>query len=298
MAVKRKSNWYIYFIAFGITMAFAIGIILIFKDYLFSENKPVSNGLTANGELAYDFKPDESHGFTVVAMLGDKPSGMPDLFMMVSYNAIENRVVLIPLSNGVSIAGSQRTLPNVYAAQGGKGVIKAVSDATGITCDGYLAFDRDGFVRLVSAFGNVEYTVPKTILVSDGAVRDAFNAGAQIFSPESMYRYIYLADFGEGESYRFGIVGDVLAELINQNFRHADSTMLDNYFKIISEVCDTDITQEKYEAKKAALLNTVEYGSDIAEYYIPYGDYDGDGSFEISQNSLATIARKCSKGEE
>ncbi|MBE6902290.1 MAG: LytR family transcriptional regulator [Ruminococcaceae bacterium] len=298
MAVKRKSNWYIYFIAFGITMAFAIGIILTFQDFLFPEDRQVATGLTPTGELSDDFRPDASHNFTLLTMIGDEAGAMPQLFMMVSYNAVENTVVFIPLPNGISVADSERTLPNVYAALGGTGAVKAVADATGITCDGYIGFDRAGFLRLVSSFGNVEYDVPKTLMVTDGAVRDAFNAGAQIFSPEAMFRYMYLAEFSEGESYRFSMVGDVLAQLINQNFRHIDSTMLDNYFKIITEVCDTDISQELFTSKKAALLNTVEYGSDIAEFYVPYGEYGEDGSFDIADNSIITITQKCGKTEE
>lgn len=297
MAVKRKSNWYIYFIAFGITMAFAISVIFIFKDFLFRENTETSTGLNASGELADDFRPDSSHNFTLLTMLADADVSMPDLFMMVSYNAVENTVVYIPLPNGISMADSGRSLPNVYAAQGGKGAVQAVADATGITCDGYIAFDRNGFSRLVSSFGNVEYNVPKTLMVSDGAALDAFNAGEQIFSPESMFRYIYLADFGEGESYRFNIIGDVISLLINQNFRRTDSMQLDSYFKIITEVCDTDITEEFYTSKKAALLNTVEYGSDIAEYYVPYGEMGGDGAFTIAENSIITISQKCGVSE-
>ncbi len=297
MAVKRKSNWYIYFIAFGITMAFAVGIILTFKDFLFPEDTEVSTELTTSGELADDFKPNPSHSFTLLTMLGDEAGGMPELFMMVSYDAVENTVVYIPLPNGISVADSGRTLPNVYAAKGGSGAIDAVRDATGIQCDGYLSFDREGMQRLVSSFGNVEYNVPKTLMVTDGNVRAAFNAGEQIFSPEAMFRYVYLADFGEGESYRFSMIGDVLSELINQNFRHVDGTMLDNYYKIITEVCDTDISQDFFLSKKSALLNTVEYGSDIAEFYVPYGEYAEDGAFKIAENSITTITQKCGKAE-
>ena len=293
MAVKRKSNWYIYFIAFGIALAFALGVVFTFRDFLFRETTQVSTGLTSTGELSDDFKPDDSHSFTIMTMLGDETGSMPALFIMVRYNAVENTVVYITLPNGISVPDSGRTLPNVYAAQGGAGVITAAAEATGVTCDGYIAMDRQAFSRLISSFGNVEYNVPKTLLVTDGTTVDAFNTGLQIFSPEAMFRYIYLAEFTEGESYRFSMIGDVFAELINQNFRSTDSSLLDNYFKIITEVCETDLTQEFYNSKKAALLNTVEYGSDIAEFYVPYGEYGEDGSFTIAANSLTTISQKC-----
>lgn len=292
MAVKRKSNWYIYFIAFAVALAFACGVIFIFRDFLFPEAKETT-GLTSSGELSDDFRPDSTYNFNVLTMLSDSDNGIPELFVMASYNAVDNALVLIPLPNGISVPDSERTLPNVYVAKGGAGAVAAVADATGINCDGYICFDREAVVRLVSAYGNVKYNVPKTIIVNDGAELDAFNAGEQIFSPEAVFRYVYLADFGGDESYRFNMIGDIVSMLINQNLSYSDSSLLDSYYSIIAEDCDTDITEEFFKSKKAALLNTITYGSEVAEYYVPYGEYSGDGSFVIAENSLITISQKC-----
>ncbi len=294
MAVKRKSNWYIYFIAFGVALAFVIGIIMTFSWYLFPETKETS-GITTTGELSDDFRPDSSYNFTVMTMLADSEQSVPELFIMVSYNAVDNALVFIPLPNGISIPADERSLSNIYASKGGEGVVDAVSNAVGISCDGYISFNRESFIRLVAAYGNVRYNVPNTILVTDGSELAAFNAGEQIFSPESVFRYIYLADFGEGESYRFNIISELLSELINQNLRYTDSSLLDSYFNIITEACGTNITEEMFLSKKAALLNTITYGSSPAEYYVPYGEYGGDGSFMISDNSIITITQKCSQ---
>ncbi len=296
MAVRRKSNWYIYFIAFGIALVFAVGVVFTFRDFLFPETQPTT-GLTGTGELAEDFVPDSSHNFSVMVMLSDTDNSLPELFSMFSYNAVENAMVIIPLPNGISVGSDERTLPNVYAAKGGEGVVAAVANATGVTCDGYVHFNRASLIRLVSAYGNVRYDIPKTIIVNDGAQLDAFNAGEQIFSPEDVFRYIYLADFGEGESYRFNIVGDIMSLLINQNISYVDSSALDSYFKIISEACQTNLTENWFLSRKAALLNTITYGSEPAEYYIPYGEYSGDGSFTISENSITTIHQKSGLAE-
>lgn len=292
MAVKRKSNWYIYFIAFGITLAFVIGVIFTFSWFLFPEIKETS-GLTSTGELADDFRPDSTYNFTLVASLADNESDIPELFTMISYDAVENRVVFIPLPNGISVPADDRTLPNIFASKGGEGVIAALTNAVGITCDGYIHFDRSSFVEFVSAFGNVRYDIPKTVLVEDGIEIATFNAGEHLFSPESTFRYVYLADFAENEEYRFNILGDVFACLFNQNYRYADSALVDSYFKVISENCSTDITEEEYLEKKAALLNTIMYGSEPAEYYVPYGEYGEDGSFSIADTSITTIKQKC-----
>ncbi len=292
MAVRRKSNWYIYFIAFGIALAFAIGVIFTFRDFLFPEVEETT-GLTGTGELADDFTPDASYNFTILTMLSDTDDGIPELFSMLSYDAVEHAFVVIPLPNGISVPADERTLPNIYAAKGGEGAVSAVANATGINCDGYICLDREAVIRLISAYGNVRYNIPKTIVVTDGAALDAFNAGEEIFSPEAVFRYIYLADFGEGEEYRFNMVGDILSQLINQNISYSDSMMLDSYFRIVTEDCKTNISEDMYLSKKAALLNTITYGSEPAEYYVPYGEYSGDGSFTIADNSVTTIRQKC-----
>lgn len=59
MAVRRKSNWYIYFIAFGITLAMIIMAVISLKDFIFSES--TETGLNTNGTLSEDFVPGLRH---------------------------------------------------------------------------------------------------------------------------------------------------------------------------------------------------------------------------------------------
>lgn len=291
MSVRRKSNWYIYFIAFGITMAFVIMAIITFKDFLFSEpSEPV--GITQAGTLAEDFKPTEEHSFNIMTMLSEREQDSPALFVLAAYDAVESRVTFIPVPEGISLSSQDRNLSNVYAAQGGEGVIDVFKSVTGVACDGYVKLDRSAFCNLITAFGNINYDIPQTIMITDGNEIDTLNAGEQLLSAERTYRYIMLAEFDEGASYRFNAVGSVLSELINQNLSTTDSSLLDTCTQILLSQGETDITAEEYSAKKAALLNTITYGSSPAEYYVPYGTYGDNGSFEISANSVTTIKQK------
>lgn len=77
MSVRRKSNWYIYFIAFGIALAFAIVAMIAFNWYLFPEDSRTT-GITPNGELNDKFKPTEEDGFNIITMLSDGGSDVPD----------------------------------------------------------------------------------------------------------------------------------------------------------------------------------------------------------------------------
>ena len=205
---------------------------------------------------------------------------------------MENRLTFIPVNNGIALARTGRTLPNIYAALGGEGVADAVSNECGINFDGYIRFDRSSLVDLIALYGNVEYDVAKTLLISDGTDVEPITSGRQNFTAEMVYRYIMFAEFDEGESYRYNMIGSLLIELINQNVSFVDSSLLDNFAKQIMERAETNLTEEIYLAHKAAMLNTVQYGINPAEYYVPYGEYNGDGSFTISENSVLTIRQK------
>ena len=294
MAVRRKSNWYIYLIAFGITLAMIIMAILSFRGFLFPEAR--ETGLTDSGELSDNFVPDSSMNLSVMTMISDGAEDLPELFIIASYNAVENRLMFVPVTQGISLESAGRTLPNIYAAQGAEGVEKAVSDQCGIQFDGYVKFDRSSLISFLATFGNVEYDVARTILIEDGKEVQAINSGKQVFTAEMIYRYLMFADFGEGESYRYNMICSLLIELVNQNVAYIDSSLLDVYAAEITGG-DTDLTEDVYMSKKAAMLSTVQYGINPAEYYVPYGEYTDDGGFRISENSVVTIRQKAGQEE-
>ena len=290
MAVRRKSNWYIYFIAFGISLAFVLMVIFTFRWFLFPERSEPA-GLTSSGELTEDFQPTEEHNFTLLTMLSDGAGELPTLYIVVAYNAVDSRLTFMPLPAGVSVTSEGRDLRNIYEAQGGEGVIKAIESSCQVKCDKYVKFDRDSFIDLVSAFGNVQYEVKNTLLIPDGTEVETLNAGSQLFSPQTIFRYVMLADFGEGESHRYNMVCDLLSALVNQNSSYIDSSLLDTYASMLLEQ-DTNLTEEDYTARKAALLNTVIYAVNPAEYYIPYGEFTDDGAFNIAENSVISMQQK------
>ena len=291
MYVRRKSNWYIYFIAFGITMAFVIMAIFAFKWYLFPED--AQNTVNkVNGELTDDFIPTGEHSFNLLGMVADGVNDSPEFFYLAEYNAPENSLTFVPLPNGISVDGSGRTLPNVYAAQGGSEVIKAVESEIGIRCSAFVKMDRSGFEDLLTAFGNVEYDLQKTIVVTEGDEITTFNMGRHLLTSEEVYQLIIKANYDEGESYRFKIAGEIFSELINQNYHSIDSGRLDTYFDMVIRNSETNLTEDLYKKHKVALLNTVKYGVAPAEFYIPYGEYSDDGGFKIADNSIISIKQK------
>lgn len=291
MTVHRKSNWYIYLLAFGIAAVFAVMAIIAFKWYLFPENTEQVD-LNKNGELTEDFKPTAEYNFNIVTMLSDSGTDNPELFVMVTYNAVNSRIVFIPIPAGISVEKDERTLTNIYASQGGEGVISALENVFGVRCDCYIKLDRQGFRDVLTSFGNVEYNIQKTLIVKDGMEIETFNAGNRFLTAESVFRLMMKADFQEGESYRFNIVGDLLSQTINQNYREVDTTSLDASFHMLMEVAETNLTENLYRSKKAALLYSVEYGVNPGEFYVPYGEFTEDGAFKIAENSVISVRQR------
>lgn len=291
MSANRKSNWYIYFTAFGITIAFVVVAVFAFKWYLFPEEK-VQGTIDGNGEVAENYKPTQKDNFNLFVMLSEEKNATPGLFMMVEFNAVENRIVFIPVAPGISVSTRGKTLSDIYASDGGQAVSDAVKEVTGVGCESFTVFDEKAFSDIVQTFGNVKFNVPKTVVITDNFNAETINAGEKLFSADTLFSYIMKVDFGEGELYRFSIIGEVLAELVNQNFRDLNASRLSSFYSSISTACETNSSWEQFNSHKAPLMYTIEYSSSPAEFYIPYGEYTSDGGFKISENSLMTIQQK------
>lgn len=291
MSANRKSNWYIYLAAFGVTLAFVLVAVIAFQWYLFPDEK-TQNTVNSNGEVAENYKPTAKDNFNVMFMLSEEKTANPGLFMMIEYNAAENRIVLIPVSSGISVSSRGKTLENIFESDGGQGVVDVMKEITGVSCESYAIFDKKAFTDIVQSFGNVKYNVPKTVIITDNFNAETINAGEKLFSADTLFSYIMKVDFGEGELYRFSIIGEIFAELINQNFRDLDASRLSSFFSAITSGCETNGSWEQFNSHKAPLLYTIEYGASPAEYYIPYGEYTSDGGFKVSDNSLMTIKQK------
>lgn len=292
MYIRRRSNWYIYFIAFGITLAIVVMAIFMFSWYLFPTDTEDAGADRLTGGIQGEFVPTDEYNFRLMTMISDGYDDDPTFFCIVEYNAPENKVVFVPVPAGISMATEGRSLTNIHAAQGSIEILNVVNRIMGVGCSYFVKMDRSSFEELLSAVGNVEYSVPRNVKVNDGGELTTYNSGYQSLSYTDVYRLISVAEYDEGESFRLKVAGDIFSELINQNYNNIDGNLLDIYFGIISRSSETNITEDEYKKLRPALLNTVEDGIQPAEFYIPYGEYTADGGFDIADNSIITIKQK------
>jgi LCP family protein required for cell wall assembly len=99
---------------------------------------------------------------------GRPPEGnqRSDVLMIVRFNERTGRIVLlsIPRDSYVNVPGyGKHKINEAYQLGGAKLAVKTVEEITGLSLDGYVALDFDGFVRLVDLFGGVEITLEKDL---------------------------------------------------------------------------------------------------------------------------------------
>ncbi len=152
MAVKRrKSNWYIYLIAFAAASVIAAMILSIFWDIIFvpKENKTTS-GIKSD-------VPDASNNLITLFMLSEEKAANPSLYMIVSFQPADEAVFCIPLKTNMSVKVGNKTatLDEFYSEGGIKSVLYGIEGTVGVKCDRYVKLDRDSLVALADVVGKL-----------------------------------------------------------------------------------------------------------------------------------------------
>ena len=77
--------------------------------------------------------------------------------------------------------------------------------------------------------------------------------------------------FTRGETERSAVVADIICEMINQTDHDRIVSSMDNNFKILVNMADTDITSIDYSNERTALKYLYTYGKRIASFRIATG---------------------------
>ena len=99
--------------------------IFSFRDFLFPKSQ--ETGLSTDGTLSDDFVPDHSMDLSVMTMISDGSADMPSLFIAVTYNAVDNRLLFIPVTDGIALASSGRTLHGDYPRVAAQALVELIS---------------------------------------------------------------------------------------------------------------------------------------------------------------------------
>ncbi len=310
MAVKRKSNWYIYLIALIISFV----LLGLFVSSIWDSLFPASEDAASYSVSHSDFRPSPDIKPTYLVMLSDMKAATPVYYMLANYRPREEIIVFVPLQENmkVSYGGNEGSLYEMYDNFGAEAVMGGIKTSLGVECKHYIKFDRLSFIDFIDLTGSVYVNIPaditetvtKTVLEKetveiDGEEKEVtrsvkkaveeivFPAGVSYLDGEKLYDYITY-DFGKGVDYKLAVHGAMAMNMLNRNFRNLSSTEIQKFAEKLIYSTDTDITMSDYTNMQSVLQYTSENTINPCEYYMPYGENDG-GYFIISENSKATI---------
>lgn len=241
-----------------------------------------------NGAL---FIPDASYNFTMLIMISESIDKAPERYMTLTYRADNSEIILMPYLKNSMIGGS--TLQSAYDSGNAEGVMQTLNNGLETNISKYIRFTSATLEELFDMVGNTTLDVPKEIKYenSDGTL-DIVPKGSSSFSGAQMYQYLMIPDYGQKDvQYSCKVQGTALSCFINQNFRDVTAQELDEYMKYIVGFVSTNITEQDYTAKKAALLYTFDAVDEACDYYIPYGEKSGS-DYVITDESISSAKDK------
>ncbi|MBR5091749.1 MAG: LCP family protein [Ruminiclostridium sp.] len=309
MAVRRKSNWYIYLIALVVSFVLLGLFVQSIWGSLFPEDGEGRFTLSRS-----DYRPSAEINITSLIMLSDMKAATPTYYMLMNYQPRNEVIVFIPLRENTRVTYNNNTgsIYEMYDNYGAKATADAIGTLLGIKIEHYIKFDRLSFIDFIDMGGKVYVNVPsdvteketrqilkKEIVEVDGEEQEVtrqvtettenviFPEGIKYMDGETLYSYITY-NFKRGVDYTLAVQGSAAMNMTNKNFRGISSTQLQSLAEDIIKTTETDIVFEDYANIQAIFSYTTENSINPCEYYIPYGETDG-GYFIVSPSSIATM---------
>ena len=309
MAVRRKSNWYIYLIALIISFVGLGLFVSSIWSVIFPEDDDSAYTVSRS-----DYRPSADINLTSLLMLSDMKAAAPKYYMLMNYQPRNEVIVFIPLQENMKVTynGASGSLYEMYENFGAVGPAKGISELLGVECVHYVKFDRLSFIDFVDMGGSVYVNVPsdiieketrsivkKEIIEVDGEEQEVtrtvtetfdniiYKEGTQYMDGETLYGYITY-DFKRGTDYSLAVQGSMAMSMVNKNFRGISSTQMQSLAESIIRSTETDIVLDDYTKIQAVMNYTTSNSINPCEYYIPYGEQDG-GYFILSDNCKTTM---------
>ncbi len=282
---KRKSNWYIYVIAFAIASIVAAMVMSIIWDIIFVPiEKKNTSGIKSD-------VPDASNNLITLFMLSEEKAANPSRYMVVSFQPADEAVICIPLRSNMQaqVGNKTNTLDGFYTEGGVKTVLYAIEGTMGVKCDKYVKFDRESFVSLADAIGRVSINCAYDVIANDGSI--SLEAGNHSMTGNNLYNYINYDNPQYGNDYQSLVAGSAAVSVINNNLHGLSATVIQSYFSKLQNTADTDLNIDDYTKRQQALLFISTESYDPGQYYIPYGEFQ-DEVFILSKDSKTTILER------
>ncbi len=141
----------------------AIVALVILATSLFDEAPDGSDVVVDSGKI-------REEPFSVLILGKDEVSGLTDVMMLASFDAENDRICVmqIPRDTYAEYSDKHRKLNTASRVLGGeRELCDFLSDALGVSIDGYVSLELEGFRRAVDAIGGVEIELDRTLYYND-----------------------------------------------------------------------------------------------------------------------------------
>jgi anionic cell wall polymer biosynthesis LytR-Cps2A-Psr (LCP) family protein len=231
-----------------------------------------------------------------VLFVGLDPAGGADTFLLARFNPAGGSVPIAALPRETAILnhGKTETIAEVYRYGGADYLRARMTESLGVTIDRYVRMDGGAFVAAADAVGAVEFELPAALTTgAEGGMPVTLSAGMQLLDGAAAARIIQFSGYEGGEPARCAMVAELAAEAVNQRMDIVLSALMDNVFRTIVNLVDTDISYADYDDRKQAAAFLAKLGQEPAKPLPLVGGYNEDETiYTLSDTFVAELRQE------
>lgn len=307
MAKKKKKSganvaltyiitFILFFAALGGGVYFLLGEYLGL-DTIFNKTSSNSQGNISSNTtgLISGYVPDERLSMTILFIGGEGKEGAADSFMLCRYLPQTAEIILVPLPwQMTATVGTKTDTLRGFSETGVQSVVGAVENAVGISVERYVRYESEVFEDFVDTLGSVVFDVPYDISykVKEGVFIN-IKSGKQLLDGEAILRLSEYAEYADGEDFRYKLQGLLITELLNTGLQPRLTSILELTYNNIVNTTNTNLSATDFTSREDALVHTIEYGVNPAQFIPPSGEYnDNFTEFKPSSTFKSNIVDK------
>ena len=232
----------------------------------------------------YDYQPPASDTLTMI--VAGMAGNIPQDFLLIRYNPQYGQIPLALLPPDTLAEG--KTLGEIYTKEGAEALKRSVSSLFGIVVDRYAVLSGTIFMKLAAQIGSVVYELPYEIVYSREGSPVHFSYGKQQLDGQDLLDLFQVTTLKQNHVEKSELLGDIIAEAINQNMSAASEKRAASVFKLAVNAVRTDVTSTDFELRRESAAFLAGMDARFAGNLPVQGEWQ-DGSFVLSEAFLSRV---------
>lgn len=245
--------------------------------------QPVLPGAREEKEQ-YQYQPAASDTLTMIIV--GMADNIPRDFLLIRYNPQYGQIPLALLPPD-TLAG-EKTLGEIYTKDGAEALKRAAAGLFGIIVDRYAVLSGNIFMKLASKIGSVVYELPYEIVYSREGNPIHFSAGKQQLDGQALLDLFRVPTFQQKPVEKSKLLGNIIAEAINQNMSAASEKRASSVFKLVVNAVRTDVTSTDFELRRESAAFLAGMDARFAGNLPVQGEWQ-DGEFVLSEDFISQV---------